>query len=587
MNKSILMYASCILAVLLFVFCGKDDPKDQETPGTNPPTIKSFSPPEGPVGTEVTINGTNFSATAGENKVRFNGTNATVTTNTTSLLKAIVPTGASTGTLSVEVNGETANSPESFTVTTISNSQLAISDFEPQKGSIGTQIEINGSNFGESFEDITVYFNGTATDIDQLSNSRLLVKVPEGATTGPIEVTVGNETVTSTASFTVGPTISGFTPDQENEGVIVEINGSNFSTVPENNVVKFNNVAAQVTDATSTMLTVILPNGATTGNISVEVAGQTTESADEFTVGPWKKLSSPSDIEYPIQGGNMAVLENENGDAEIYFGFGRYNNGSLVYSNDIYVYDIVNDSWVKRQPSMATPRFEATSFVLNNKWHIITGKNGNGDIDDSWSFDPASATWENLGTTDWGSGLSSFCSDLACFVYGAEEDTEKGKLKFYNGSWTDRESFTVSNEGIVNAVGFTISGLGFIVTGTVGENYASSLYRYRLNINEWDQLAPVPFTLRKDAIGIGLGNKAYVGLGIDHTLSKYLEDIWEYDGGTNQWTQKSNFPGGGRQGATSVATGGHIYIYGGEGSGIDPELESFWRYTPLLDLEEM
>src|SRR6185436_1151919 len=43
---------------------------------TQPPTITSFSPASGPVGTAVTINGTNFT---GATAVRFNGTLASFT----------------------------------------------------------------------------------------------------------------------------------------------------------------------------------------------------------------------------------------------------------------------------------------------------------------------------------------------------------------------------------------------------------------------------------------------------------------------------------------------------------------------------
>src|SRR5258705_370927 len=81
---------------------------------SNPPTISSFSPTSGPVGTSVTISGTNF---GGASAVRFNGTSAGFTVNSSASITATVPGGASTGTISVTTSGGTATSAGSFTVT--------------------------------------------------------------------------------------------------------------------------------------------------------------------------------------------------------------------------------------------------------------------------------------------------------------------------------------------------------------------------------------------------------------------------------------------------------------------------------------
>src|SRR5207244_7879315 len=61
------------------------------------PTITGFSPASGPVGTAVTITGTNFDPVASENQVKFNGVLATVTAASATSLTASVPGGATTG----------------------------------------------------------------------------------------------------------------------------------------------------------------------------------------------------------------------------------------------------------------------------------------------------------------------------------------------------------------------------------------------------------------------------------------------------------------------------------------------------------
>jgi hypothetical protein len=79
----------------------------------NPPTITSFTPTSGAVGTIVTISGTNFTeATA----VTFNGVSASFTVSSATEIQATVPTGATTGPLSVTTPAGTATSASAFTV---------------------------------------------------------------------------------------------------------------------------------------------------------------------------------------------------------------------------------------------------------------------------------------------------------------------------------------------------------------------------------------------------------------------------------------------------------------------------------------
>lgn len=77
------------------------------------PVIKSFTPTNGPVGTQVTITGSGF---VGATKVTFGGVKATsYTVNSGTQITATVPTGAMTGKIAVTTPGGTA-SKGTFTV---------------------------------------------------------------------------------------------------------------------------------------------------------------------------------------------------------------------------------------------------------------------------------------------------------------------------------------------------------------------------------------------------------------------------------------------------------------------------------------
>jgi len=115
MIKSVLM-----IALALTLGCsssGDDGPVVNNEPEVQTPTITGISPSSGVVGTEVTITGTNFSSTGSQNDVEFNGVAATVKSATTTQLVVDVPGNATTGQVSVTVNGATALG-NSFTVLT-------------------------------------------------------------------------------------------------------------------------------------------------------------------------------------------------------------------------------------------------------------------------------------------------------------------------------------------------------------------------------------------------------------------------------------------------------------------------------------
>lgn len=77
------------------------------------PTIVSFSPPSGPVGTVVTITGTGLTQAT---KVTFNKVSATFTVNSDTQITATVPATATTGKIAVTTKGGMASSATTFTV---------------------------------------------------------------------------------------------------------------------------------------------------------------------------------------------------------------------------------------------------------------------------------------------------------------------------------------------------------------------------------------------------------------------------------------------------------------------------------------
>src|SRR5205807_533623 len=107
----------------------------------SPPTISGFTPGSGPVGTSVSISGTNFT---GASAVAFNGVSAAFTVSSATSITATVPSGATAGPISVTTPGGTATSSSNFIVMA---SAPTMSSFTPASGPMGTVVTISGTNF--------------------------------------------------------------------------------------------------------------------------------------------------------------------------------------------------------------------------------------------------------------------------------------------------------------------------------------------------------------------------------------------------------------------------------------------------------
>jgi len=106
--------ATCLGGLLLLTLACGGTGTPEPPPSAPVPTLASFSPATGPVGTWVTLTGTHLT---GVTAVRFHGTAAaTYSVLSSTQISARVPAGATTGALSVVTPQGTATSPGSFTV---------------------------------------------------------------------------------------------------------------------------------------------------------------------------------------------------------------------------------------------------------------------------------------------------------------------------------------------------------------------------------------------------------------------------------------------------------------------------------------
>ncbi|MES2732295.1 MAG: IPT/TIG domain-containing protein [Bacteroidota bacterium] len=357
------------------------------------PVITSITPTSGGPATVVTITGNNFfDGVAANNQVKFNGKVAVVNSATLTQLKAVVPEGAGTGIVSVTVQGSTGNGP---TFTYIDTAAPTITNYDPNQGFVGDVVAIVGTNFSPTTAGNAVKFNGTTATVTSATATLLKVTIPVGATTGAISVTVNGKTATG-ASFTVlnnNPTIISFTPASGSVGMGVTITGTNFGSDPAAIEIKFNGVLASPQQITPTSIVTVVPQGATTGKITVTVNGKTGTSVLDFTVttGAPGSFSATGGMTYGRYSHTATLLA----DGRVLVAGGSGNDQANAPCE---IYDPATGNWTITG-SLKTPRMEHKAFRLKNgKVLIIGGSSGREVANMCELYDPATGQWTDAGS---------------------------------------------------------------------------------------------------------------------------------------------------------------------------------------------
>ena len=249
------------------------------TIGTTP-FVTGVSPDLGGIGSSVTISGSNFGATQGSSTLSFNGTTASsITSWSNSQIVANVPIGATTGPVNVVVNSIQGISSTSFDVI-----HPVVTSVTPPSAPIGGTITVTGTGFGAYTGYGQVQFNGAAVDAYPWSDTSITASVPTGATSGPLTV-VYDGVASNSLSFTVLEPLSvtAISPAAGSVGSTVTITGAGFGANQSDSVVTFNGTTATAVTWTDTSITAVVPTGASTGPVTVDVA-TTTADGPSFEV---------------------------------------------------------------------------------------------------------------------------------------------------------------------------------------------------------------------------------------------------------------------------------------------------------------
>jgi len=184
------------------------------------------------------------------------------------------------------------------------------------------EIIIYGSNFSSAAAENLVSVNGTAATVTKTTTSAITTTMPAGATIGGGEVTVTTNNLTSaahpiTVTEPVIPVIISIDPTSGKVGGVVTITGTDFSTTPGENTVSFNGTQATVTASSATSITTSVPVGATTGDVTVTVDGESNGILFTVVTSSSVIVQITEDTDDAEEGGINGAMTNTSSDLEL------------------------------------------------------------------------------------------------------------------------------------------------------------------------------------------------------------------------------------------------------------------------------
>ena len=179
----------------------------------------------------------------------------------------------------------------------------------PTTGYTLSQVVINGENFGDRLEPVSVHFGDKKAEIVSCKNNRIIVVVPKDAVSGDVTLKVWQYEFDNVGKFTVVPKPTIISVSSSNtdcplfaaENDVITITGISFGTNKEDITVKIGTKIAEVISIQDDEIQVRTPAGYGIGTVQINVKGYETENGSfldpaytgDLTIYALKNSSQP------------------------------------------------------------------------------------------------------------------------------------------------------------------------------------------------------------------------------------------------------------------------------------------------------
>ncbi len=367
-----------------------------------------------------------------------------------------------------------------------------ISKIDPPEGPVGQLVTIEGSNFSETESQNTVTF-GTATATPSVATpNKLTVNVPQGATSGPVKVTVAGKTATG-GTFTI-------TENMVKPSISLNKNTLELYTLDSETLVPSIVGTGNVTDIEWTSedesIAIVDDNGKVTG-VSEGRAIVTADLGNDVSV-ECMVIVSPSvfAVGYEEVNGMFVAKMWKNGKVMNLPNSGEYSFATSVFvdGTDIYISGVVENQ--NENPSAvvwkngelqyelsdgSTYGFASSIYVYNGEEYVVGSEEiGQNNISNAriWKDGTVYETLTNgMSVDDGASGEDIFVNETGIYSAGYEESAQH-----VNGTpklWEDTTQIDLTDE-TYHGRAYSVYAIGsdVYVAGYEENNGGTSIAKY-------------------------------------------------------------------------------------------------------------
>ncbi|WP_185817079.1 Kelch repeat-containing protein [Hymenobacter metallilatus] len=305
--------------------------------------------------------------------------------------------------------------------------------------------------------------------------------------------------------------------------------------------------------------------------------------ADTEIVGDWTSRS-----QFEGLARNSAVSFTLNGKG--YVGLGT---DGVDRFKDFWEYTPGTNTWRQVADFPGAARIQAVAFTAGGKGYVGTGYDGTNKLKDFYAYDPAANKWTKVadfaGTARYGA-VALGIEDKGYVGTGYDGNFKKDFWQYdpSTDQWTQKPSFGGNKR--VGAAAFTLHETGYVLAGSDNDLILSDMWAYNPATEQWTErhsltnntdedydYSSVP---RTSASTFVVNNRGFIALG---TNGGYLTSCWEYNPDDDTWVAKTTFEGAARIQAVGFGLGDYGYL--GLGTTGSTRLDDFWQLSPDAESE--